>query len=102
MNCFIFIGTCKNDVQHCFGSQLLINQLVPASYIQLEDIICNIVQEYHNCQKPPVLTHQEFRYSCRFYTCDRAITYYSSRECYGFLIACNSKKTLQVFVVKTI
>ena len=58
----IFVGVHKN-FQHGFGSQLLINQLVPATYIQLEDIVYDIAESCHKCQKPPVLTYEEFRYA---------------------------------------
>ena len=44
------------------ATRLLMDQLVPASYLQLEDTVRKIAQHYHNQQKPPVLTAQEFRY----------------------------------------
>ena len=44
------------------ATRLLMDQLVPASYLELEDTVRKIAQHYHNQQKPPVLTAQEFRY----------------------------------------
>ena len=37
------------------------DQLIPESYLQLEDTVQKIAQRYYNLQKPPVLTAQEFR-----------------------------------------
>ena len=44
------------------ATRLLMDQLVPASYLELEDTVRKIAQHYHNQQKPPVLTAQEFRH----------------------------------------
>ncbi|XP_065901970.1 leucine-rich repeat serine/threonine-protein kinase 1-like [Dysidea avara] len=41
--------------------RLLMDQLVPHSYLQLEDTIHKIAHQYHINQKPPVLSAQEFR-----------------------------------------
>ena len=50
-------GCCGN------ATQLLIDQLIPESYLQLEDAVQKIAQQYQDLQKPPVLTAQEFRYT---------------------------------------
>ena len=42
------------------------DQLVPASYLQLEDTVRKIAHQYHINQKPPVLSAQEFRYVVYF------------------------------------
>ena len=41
--------------------RLLMDQLVPASYLQLEDSIRNIAINLRLMGKPPVLTYKEFR-----------------------------------------
>ena len=44
--------------------RLLMDQLVPASYLQLEDSIRSIAITLRLLNKPPVLTYKEFRYVC--------------------------------------
>ena len=41
--------------------RLLMDQLVPASYLQLEDSVRNIALNLRFQGKPPVLTYKEFR-----------------------------------------
>ena len=43
--------------------RLLMDQLVPASYLQLEDSIRNIAINLRLMGKPPVLTYKEFRFA---------------------------------------
>ena len=42
--------------------RLLMDQLVPASYLQLEDSVRNIALLLRLLGKPPVLTYKEFKY----------------------------------------
>lgn len=42
--------------------RLLMDQLVPASYLQLEDSVRNIALALRLLGKPPVLTYKEFKY----------------------------------------
>ena len=42
--------------------RLLMDQLVPASYLQLEDTVRNIALNMRIRGKPPVLTYKELRY----------------------------------------
>ncbi len=41
--------------------RLLMDQLVPASYLQLEDSVRNVALNLRYHRKPPVLTYKEFR-----------------------------------------
>ena len=42
--------------------RLLMDQLVPASYLQLEDTVRNIALNMRLANKPPVLTYKRLRY----------------------------------------
>ena len=41
--------------------RLLMDQLVPASYLQLEDTVRNIALQMKHWGKPPVITYRELR-----------------------------------------
>ena len=77
--------------------RLLMDQLVPASYLQLEDSIRNIAINLRLMGKPPVLTYKEFRFAlgssglamhaigndvgcCHGYAMDTQCTYTVNRE----------------------
>lgn len=43
-------------------NRLLMDQLVPASYLQLEDTVRNLAIQMRTLHKPPVLTYKKLRY----------------------------------------
>ena len=64
----IFSGHRHSNIHYrpTTSARLLMDQLVPASYLQLEDTVRKIAHQYHINQKPPVLSAQEFRYVVYF------------------------------------
>ena len=61
--------------------RLLMDQLVPASYLQLEDSVRNIALNLRLQGKPPVLTYKEFRsglITVYMYTCINKNSSYST------------------------
>ena len=43
--------------------RLLMDQLVPASYLQLEDTVRTLAIQMRGLNKPPVLSYRELRYT---------------------------------------
>ena len=43
------------------------DQLVPASYLQLEDTIRNLAIQMKHLNKPPVLSYKELRYLSKIF-----------------------------------
>jgi hypothetical protein len=47
--------------------RLLMDQLVPASYLQLEDTVRNLAIQMKHLNKPPVLSYKELRYLSKIF-----------------------------------